>query len=172
MLYLVKWSKFSVKDWTIIGLAMTLLIVILFFILFIFVYKRKRLKFKINNIINDNLLKIGKNNYKFSNRNAFILIQEIKTLVLDKRYKYFYKFKKRYKDGNLNNELFEVVNKYYLKNEKELVKKLKNVGENKKNEKNEKNDITVKKSRTNKKPKAAKWVFDDQKMIVKLEEEK
>ncbi len=96
-----------------------IVVLILFFIIFVYVYKRKKFINKINKIINENLLKIDKNNYKFSDRNYFSLFNGIKSIVLDKRYKYFYKFKKRYKDGSLNNEIFDLVKKYYLKNEKE-----------------------------------------------------
>ncbi len=160
---LINWSDFSLKDWMIIGLTITLIILILLFILFIFFYKRRRFKFKIKNIINDNLIKIGKNNYKFSRRNSFILFNEIKLLILDKRYKYLYKFKKRYKDGNLNNEIFDVVKKYYLKNEKELTKKQKISFDSKKHDK-----PVI----TNAKEKKVKFVFDDQEMTVKMEEDK
>ena len=161
--FLVNWSYFSIKDWIIIGLSILLLTLTFIFILIIFLYKRKRFKFKINNIISDNLIKIGRNNYKFSSRNAFILFNEIKSIILDNRYKYFYKFKKRYKDGNLNNELFEIVQKYYLKNEKEKKKKPKVLFENKKNDKS---DVA------NKNDKKVKFVFNDQEMTVKIEEEK
>lgn len=163
MMMLINWSDFSLKDWMIIGLIITLIILILLFILFIFIYKRRRFKFKIKNIINDNLIKIDKNNYKFSSRNSFVLFNEIKSLILDKRYKYFYKFKKRYKEGNLNNEIFDVVKKYYLKNEKELIKKPKISFDSKKHDKP---------VMTNAKEKKVKFVFDDQEMIVKIEEDK
>ncbi|WP_338979659.1 hypothetical protein [Spiroplasma endosymbiont of Lasioglossum malachurum] len=165
IMFLVNWSDFSIKDWIIIGLSILLLIITFIFILVIFLLKRKRFKFKINNIISDNLVKIGKNNYKFSSRNAFILFNEIKSIILDKRYKYFYKFKKRYKDGSLNNELFDIVQKYYLKNEKELKKKPKPLFENKKNDKP--SDAVNKKD-----DKKVKFVFDDQEMTVKIEEDK
>lgn len=163
MMMLINWSDFSLKDWMIIGLVITLIILILLFILFIFIYKSRRFKFKIKNIINDNLIKIGKNNYKFSRRNSFVLFNEIKSLILDKRYKYFYKFKKRYKDGNLNHEIFDVVKKYYLKNEKELTKKLKISFDSKKHDK----PVMI-----NAKEKKVKFVFDDQEMTVKIEEDK
>ncbi|WJG71386.1 hypothetical protein SIXOD_v1c28170 (plasmid) [Spiroplasma ixodetis Y32] len=90
MNFLVKWSELSLSNWIIIGLSIIIVVLILLFILVI--YKRKRFKFKINCIISDNLLKIGKKNYKFSSRNSFVLFNEIKFIVLDKPYKYFYKF--------------------------------------------------------------------------------
>lgn len=114
MNFLVKWSELSVEYWVIIGLSIIIVILILLFVLIISVYKRKKFKFKINDIVSDNLIKIGKKNYKFSSKNSFALFNEIKYLVLDKRYKYFYKFKKRYKEEKLNNELFDVVKKYFF----------------------------------------------------------
>lgn len=164
MNFLVKWSELSLSNWIIIGLSIIIVILILLFILVIYIYKRKRFKFKINGIISDNLLKIGKKNYKFSSRNSFVLFNEIKTIVLDKRYKYFYKFKKRYKKGNLDNELFDIVKKYYLKNEKESNKKSKK--SSLENKKIEKSDVLV-----DKQDKKLKPVFDDENMTVKFEEE-
>ncbi|WP_252319282.1 hypothetical protein [Spiroplasma endosymbiont of Lariophagus distinguendus] len=75
---------------------------------------------------------------------------------------YFYKFKKRYKEGNLNNELFDVVKKYYLKNEKELNKKPQDLNVDTK--KIDNHDVS---DNSNKKIDS---IFDDKNMTVKFEE--
>lgn len=164
MNFLVKWSELSIEYWVIIGLSIIIVLLILFLLLVFSVYKRKKFKFKINDIVSDNLIKIGKKNYKFSSKNSFALFNQIKSIVLDKRYKYFYKFKKRYKEGNLNNELFDVVKKYYLKNEKELNKKPQNLNVDTK--KIDNYDVS---DNSNKK---IEPIFDDKNMTVKFEEEK
>lgn len=115
--------ELSVKDWIISGLSTAIVLIILFFIIALLVYKKKKIDSKIHKIINDNLEKAGKNNYKFSKGNYFNLFNKVKSLVLDKRYKYFYKFKKRYKAGELNEEIFNIVNNHHVKNEKEKNKK-------------------------------------------------
>lgn len=76
MNFLVKWLELSVEYWVIIRLSIIIVLLILFLLLVFSVFKRKKFKFKINDILSDNLIKIGKKNYKFSSKNSFALFNQ------------------------------------------------------------------------------------------------
>ncbi|MBP1526147.1 MAG: hypothetical protein H9Q67_06630 [Spiroplasma ixodetis] len=65
------------KDW-IIGVLFV--ITFIFLIIFSYIYNWYKLKKEINKIINKNLLKLGKNNYQFSDENYSLIFSKIKII--------------------------------------------------------------------------------------------